>query len=404
MVRILVLLLAGIICVRPAAAATNILFVVDASGSMWEQVDGKPKITIAKQVLSDTLAALPAQPRLGLMTYGRRSKGDCSDIEVLSPIGKDSHAAIAAKVAALTPKGETPIAASLAKAAGQFQKSSADHNQIVLITDGAEECRGDPCAAARQLVSTGLDLHINVVGFSLQKKERAAVECVAREGNGQYYDAKDAAGLTSAMKSVSSDVLQPTRPQGVNLLAGGETIAVPDADWAKPIDGKDHDFAYVRDGREGIYAFKDEKTATVSKFAVLIAGQNIDNPKQIEVLAADDLPSGNFRSLGIFDVQNLRAKSLYQEFAIPPTRARYIKIKLISFYGHDAGRVHPAANLARGRILERSRHSIHRGDRRQYAGRWFSRNGTGGRLGQAHQRQGWRFRLCPRRSGRHLCF
>lgn len=323
-----------------ASAATNLLYIVDSSGSMWEQVDGKPKIVVAKSVLNETLSALSPETRLGLMTYGRRRAGDCADIEVLSPIGSESRAAIAARVAGLTPKGKTPIAAALVKASLLFKKFADDHNEIVLITDGAEECRGDPCAAARQLAAAGLDLHINVVGFNLQKKERAAVECIAREGGGNYYDAQNSVGLTTALRTVSNDVQKvtpPPKPTGVNLLAGGDIAAVPAEDWSKPIDGNDADYAYVLPGQEGVYSFNGERAGTFSKFSVLIAGQNEDNPRQIELRVADQSPTGPFRSVGVFSVQNMRFKSPYQEFSFPETTARYVKIRLVSFYGHDAG-------------------------------------------------------------------
>src|SRR5579885_1983927 len=98
------------LALAPAAtAATNVLFILDSSGSMWEKVDGTPKTVTAKRVLGETLGSLPADARVGLMTYGHRRKGDCRDIEILSPIGAESRAAIAKKVNALKPKGETPI-------------------------------------------------------------------------------------------------------------------------------------------------------------------------------------------------------------------------------------------------------------------------------------------------------
>jgi hypothetical protein len=41
-------------------ASDNILFVLDASGSMWEKVDGTIKMTTAKQTLGQLLKDIPA--------------------------------------------------------------------------------------------------------------------------------------------------------------------------------------------------------------------------------------------------------------------------------------------------------------------------------------------------------
>jgi Mg-chelatase subunit ChlD len=38
-----------------ASAATNVLFIIDSSGSMLERVDGSPKIVTAKRAIADML-------------------------------------------------------------------------------------------------------------------------------------------------------------------------------------------------------------------------------------------------------------------------------------------------------------------------------------------------------------
>ncbi|MBK9638483.1 MAG: hypothetical protein IPO63_11975 [Bacteroidetes bacterium] len=47
----------------------------------------------------------------------------------------------------ISPSGTTPIARSLEECGGDFPKSQA-RNIIILITDGIEECNGDPCAVS----------------------------------------------------------------------------------------------------------------------------------------------------------------------------------------------------------------------------------------------------------------
>ena len=56
------------------------ILVLDASGSMWGQIDGVNKITIAREVVADILADFPAEQDLGFVTYGHRERGDCTDI------------------------------------------------------------------------------------------------------------------------------------------------------------------------------------------------------------------------------------------------------------------------------------------------------------------------------------
>jgi hypothetical protein len=351
--RVLVLVAAVIAALRclapgPSLAATNVLFILDSSGSMWAKVDGAPKVVTAKRVLNDTLHQLPPGTKIGLMTYGHRRKGDCSDIEVLSAIGADGPDAISAKVNALQPKGETPIATALEQSIAVFKNFQGDHNVVILITDGAEECHGDPCAAVRKLAAAGLDVQVNVVGFNLAKKEREGVECIAREGHGKYYDAKDQKSLSAAMVQVRQQVAQappapapaptpPPAPKETNLLApseGGQLLAAPSDAWQAVVSGNDSQYARVSEGQEAVWGFKDDRPATFAKFTLLINGTSAENIKDFELFAGDESPTGTFRSLGKFTAQNIKLlKTPNQEFTFPETTAKYFKVKILSHYG-----------------------------------------------------------------------
>lgn len=85
------------------------VLILDASGSMWSQLDdGTSRIEVARDVLSDFLAARdPAQP-LGVIAYGHTRKGDCTDIEVLAPVGQQDPAGLGARLRTLNPRGKTP--------------------------------------------------------------------------------------------------------------------------------------------------------------------------------------------------------------------------------------------------------------------------------------------------------
>lgn len=347
------------------SAATNVLFILDNSGSMLERVDGAPKIVTAKRVLADTLRDLPREARVGLMTYGHRRRHDCDDIELLAPIREQQRAAIAQKVARLQPKGETPIAGALDRAAGAFAHFKGDHNMVVLVTDGAEECHGDPCAAAQRLSAQGLDVQVNVVGFNLAAREREAVECVAREGHGHYYDARDQASLVLALSEVRQEVQQaqatpPPPPAPVlppasapsvspaqsrtNLLSeqnGGQVLVAPDESWDHVARSDEKRFYSVSSGcekdAEVVLAFRNEAPATFDRFEIFIPDTNDSNIKEFELLVGDEGPAGDFRSAGRFTTTNARMmRSPYQPFQFPEVTARYLKVRILSTWNRCA--------------------------------------------------------------------
>ncbi len=85
------------------------MLVLDASGSMWGQIQGRAKIEIAREAVGTMLKTWPRNQQLGLMAYGHRSKGNCADIEVLKAPATVDAAAMQQAVNALQPKGMTPI-------------------------------------------------------------------------------------------------------------------------------------------------------------------------------------------------------------------------------------------------------------------------------------------------------
>jgi hypothetical protein len=315
----------------------NVMLIVDASGSMKKAVDGESRMTAAKRVLAETLGTIPADVRLGLLAYGHRKAKDCTDMELVSPIGAEDASTIAGRIQKLTPKGETPIAASLEMAAKSFLAFKGQMNSIILVTDGIEECKGDPCAAAAAIKAAGLDLKVDVVGFTLKPEQRKLIECVATETGGTYYDAKNGAALTTALATVAKAAVAKPKAPDDNLLDpknGGVLIAAGNDDWQKLNDNGKEDDRAVTYNTTGIYGFKDGKPATLTGVDVLIPEKSDYNVKDFEVFVGDESPTGAFRSVGTFTTQNIKLmQDPYQHFTFPPVTARFLKIALNTDWG-----------------------------------------------------------------------
>ena len=91
----------------PAAAPppADAILILDASGSMWGQIDGVNKIAIARDVLEELVRSLPAAQRLGLVAYGHRTEGDCTDIQTLADVGA-ARADVIAAIRGVSPKAK----------------------------------------------------------------------------------------------------------------------------------------------------------------------------------------------------------------------------------------------------------------------------------------------------------
>lgn len=195
---------------------TRILFVLDASQSMYGRWQSDMKINIARKLLSNLLDSLQTVENieLALRAYGHQYRFPpqvCNDTKLIVPFGgEDNIKSIKHKLRTLTPKGTTPIAYALEQAGSDFPPCDNCRNIIVLITDGLEECDGDPCAVSRALQKKGVVLKPFIIGIG--KNFQEAFDCV-----GTYFDASSEADFSKALNIVISQALNSTTAQ-VNLL------------------------------------------------------------------------------------------------------------------------------------------------------------------------------------------
>jgi Ca-activated chloride channel homolog len=194
---------------------TRILFIFDASQSMLGRWQSDTKFNIAKRIMSELLDSLAyvKNVELALRVYGHQSHfppQDCKDTKLEVPFGPDNAAKIKGKLRAVTPRGTTPLAYSLEQSAGDFPPCNNCRNIVVLITDGIEECSGDPCAVSRMLQKNGIVLKPFIIGIGQDFNK--AFHCV-----GTYFDATTEKDFKKALDVVISQALNSTTAQ-VNLL------------------------------------------------------------------------------------------------------------------------------------------------------------------------------------------
>lgn len=220
-----------------STAADKVIVVLDASGSMWGQIDGKPKLEIARETLRSVLQSLPADLELGLMAYGHREKGNCEDIELVVPTAAGTGAAIIAAADGMKFLGKTPLTAAVRQAA-EALRYTEDKATVVLITDGLETCNADPCAVGNELEQSGVDFTAHVVGFGLTAEEGRQVACLAENTGGKYIQASDAKALEEALVETvvaaapepePAPAPEPARPEfnfvpSVTLSEGGPVL------------------------------------------------------------------------------------------------------------------------------------------------------------------------------------
>ncbi len=178
----------------------NVLLILDISGSMKSPLGGKPRIDIAKRVLNKYIDSLPRDMKIGFVIYGKSSCGDDS-VELVAPIGRVSRSALKSRINSLTPKGLTPIAMTLNKSIEYFKGFEKDNNNLILISDGAESCGGNPFQAIRAIKESAINPEVVVIGLGVNRSTRQQLSKIAGLSGGVYADVKSEDDFVKAFAS-----------------------------------------------------------------------------------------------------------------------------------------------------------------------------------------------------------
>ncbi|HNS12562.1 MAG TPA: VWA domain-containing protein [Bacteroidia bacterium] len=195
---------------------TRIEFLFDGSQSMYGKWQSGAKIDVAKKLMYQLLDSLRYLDNieLALRVYGHQKQfppQDCDDSKLEVPFSRGNIPLMKQVLKGITPKGTTPIARSLELCGGDFPDTQA-RNILILITDGIEECGGDPCTVSQALQNKGIFLKPFVIGMGIDDSWKKTFDCV-----GKYFDATNEVNFKMALDVVISQALNSTTMQ-VNLL------------------------------------------------------------------------------------------------------------------------------------------------------------------------------------------
>jgi serine/threonine protein kinase len=219
-------------------STTYIEYILDASGSMLQTLQGKTRLQIAQDVLTARLNALPDNAQVGLRVYGHRvpyqgrEAESCEDIELVVPIQANGAQSIIDWLPSMQALGMTPMSASIQQAANDFTFEPGRRNFIVLISDGEETCGDEPATVVQYLQEIGIDFAIHVIGLDVDTPTAAQLSKIAEVAGGVYYDAKSEEDLNAALTNVNEAILPPPGSPTLVAEASATTIPEPNAEVA----------------------------------------------------------------------------------------------------------------------------------------------------------------------------
>jgi hypothetical protein len=218
------------------AGGAAVELILDASGSMLQRMEGKRRITVAKEVLTEAVQQhIPPGTPVALRVFGHKEPNACrSDLEMpLAPLEPAAAAKVIDGIQAMN-LARTPIADSLAAVEGDL-KGARGRAAIVLVTDGEETCEGDPGAVIQALQDKGIEVNLNIVGFAIDDPElEAQFQSWAQQGGGRYFSARDQSGLSGALRDalqVPYTVYDAGGSVAADGLVDGDAVALEQGNY-----------------------------------------------------------------------------------------------------------------------------------------------------------------------------
>src|SRR6266508_324526 len=220
-------------------STTYIEYILDASGSMLQNLQGKTRLQVAKEVLTSRLSALPPNTQVGLRVYGHRipyqgrDAESCKDIELAVPIRANGAQDIISFLPDLQALGMTPMSDSIRQAANDFTFVPGRKNFIVLLSDSAVHSGEEPATLLQYLKEIGINFSIHVIGLDVDQDTAAQLKRISDASGGVYYDAKSEEDLNAALTNINETMLQaPAESPTVVAQASATSIPEPNIDIA----------------------------------------------------------------------------------------------------------------------------------------------------------------------------
>jgi hypothetical protein len=294
-------LLSGLLA-APAAAQNepaSVMLLFDSSGSMkGDDGAGTRKIDAARSAIDEVVRGFPKNARVGLRVFGGRipssdKRRGCRDSRIVIPLGRPDPQAARARVRSYTPKGFTPIALSLERAAEDLGERGT--RTIVLVSDGEDTCVPPrPCDVARRVAGRGIDIRIQAIGFRVNDAARRELRCIASAGGGLYRDADNADELAEELRAISTRALRTYEPEGKPVSGGPDIRHATEVTPGQYVDR-------ILPNEEKWYAVKLERRETLTAAAAIVPPTGVGDVGTVGAAFRIKLWNPRFSSLGYED-------------------------------------------------------------------------------------------------------
>ncbi|GGD98281.1 VWA domain-containing protein [Paenibacillus nasutitermitis] len=176
----------------PTNKKLHISILLDASGSMKAEINGKSKMDSAKEAIQSFGDKLPKNAEVSLRVYGHKGSGSQKDKKVSCTSTEEIFHGQGAQTSQMKtalqdikPAGWTPIASALESVKQDMNPDTTD-SVVYVVSDGIETCGGNPVQIAKELHQSQVKTIVNIIGFDVDNEGQKLLRQVAASGGGEF--------------------------------------------------------------------------------------------------------------------------------------------------------------------------------------------------------------------------
>ncbi|MCH9808225.1 MAG: hypothetical protein K0U74_10880 [Alphaproteobacteria bacterium] len=201
------------LAVRAQQSSGNILVVFDSSGSMWGNLKGTSanKFELAREALARSLPDAASGVGTGLLIFGP----GCTRADVAPAPARREVEATLARLRSLNPRSKGPITLALER--GIEVLDAGKPAAMILLIDGPDNCRRDPCEVAQRIANERPGLKLHTIGLGIGAAPSRSVSCMSGLTGGKYFSAQTGQqaeqAIADAIKLAMLDTQKLAKPK-----------------------------------------------------------------------------------------------------------------------------------------------------------------------------------------------
>jgi predicted Ser/Thr protein kinase len=226
---------------KSLGSVTNLMFVLDASGRMRQELGDKERFDVAKDMIAKMVDQLPDGALVGVRIYGSRLRAtepgaEIDSILLVPPVPLNKRQ-VMTHLTAQQVRGLAPLTFSIIETVKDLAPVRQDVElAVVLLVDGKDtDRRANPVPAVGDLAGSHAGMKVHVVGFDTEDEDIIdRLKKMAAAGGGAYISATNAKDALAKLSAATIGV------QEYEVLDGkGEVVLKGRLGDAKPLpDGR----------------------------------------------------------------------------------------------------------------------------------------------------------------------